>query len=114
MDATIETPLLPESETVSSKPPRFLLPFALAVLGLNLLALAVAWVDRSWFAFGISLAYGPALNACLAISGSVVALRRRRSYLGILARDLVACWCIPATAAALDYFLISAVGLQGC
>ena len=114
IDTPLEGPLLPDTERTPGKPPRFVLFFVVTVIGLNLLALALAWDDRSWFALVISVALGPALNACLAIGGSVLAVRWKRRYPGTLARNLVASWCLPATVVVLDYFLISSMGLHGC
>lgn len=114
IDTPLEAPLLQDSESTPGNPLRFVSLLVLAVLGFNLPVLALAWNDRSWGALAISVALGPMFNASLAIGGSVLAIRWRRHYPGTWVWILVASWCIPATAAVVDYFLISSISLHGC
>jgi hypothetical protein len=114
IDAPLEEPLLQDTEGTPGNPLQFVLLLVIAVLGVNLPALTLAWNDRSWGALAISMAFGPALNASLAIGSSVLAIRWRRRYPGTWVWILVASWCVPAMVAVLDYFLISSMGLHGC
>lgn len=93
---------------------RFSRRFLGITIGLNLLALAVAWVDRSWIAFGIAMLWGPILNAVLFLS-TLLFLSRLKAVRGFsFARFFTISLGAPIIAAVVDYFAIFAMGLHGC
>lgn len=60
---------------------RFYFRFVCLAIISNQVALLVAWLDRSWIAFGVAMVWGPALNACL-ILGALLVIPRSRQHKG--------------------------------
>ena len=93
---------------------RFYFQFICVVIGLNLLALLVAWRDRSWIAMGVAVIWGPALNASLFL-GALLAIRRAKQHLGFsLGKHLLISLAVAAVAVLLDYVIIMSMHLHGC
>lgn len=93
----------------SAKAQRPLTIFLVVFLGVNGLALLLAFVDRSWFAFGIGMVVAPAANALIALL----------SFAGFGARGMAWKYRLmalvgPLLAAGVDYFVIFSMGLHGC
>jgi hypothetical protein len=81
---------------------------------LNLIAVLIAWLDRSWTAAGIAILWGPALNVCL-IFGAQAVIPRARQHQGFsLGKHLAISIVVPGVAAVLDYLIIISMTLHGC
>ncbi len=109
----LEAPLLPATEVAPRNLPPFAWLLVATIVGLNVLALAVAWHDKGMFALVISWGFVH-LNACIAIGATIAALRLKRGYPQFsLVRHLVLSWCLPAAAIFGDRYLFALIDLRG-
>ncbi len=103
------------TEGRTQRPLIFCGAFVCVVALLNLLALAIAWRDQSWIAFGIAIIYGPILNGVLAIlSMSAFPLLKRMRLTRSLWRHAATSIGAPLAAIAIDYAVIFSMDLHGC
>ena len=93
---------------------RFALTFVIVVGIANLLALGVAWQDRSWGALAIAVIYGPILNGIFALIGLLATAFLRRNDQFSIWRHVVLSLGVPIAAASIDAFIIFSMGLHGC
>lgn len=110
-------------DTVGTNPPderpfrpraRFYSRFVCLVIVLNLGAILVAWLDRSWLAIGIAMLWGPALNMCLLFSAQLVIPRAKQHQGFSLGQHQTISIAVPGVAALLDYIIIVSMDLHGC
>ncbi len=88
--------------------------FFYVVVGLNVVAIVIALIDRSWLAVGIAILGAPIMNGLLAlISLAVIRGMTRQAGLSLLGHIGLSIGG-SAIAAVIDYFLILAMPLHGC
>jgi hypothetical protein len=93
---------------------RFYSRFVCLVIALNLGAILVAWLDRSWLAAGIAMLWGPGLNVCLIFCAQLVIPRAKQHQGFSLGKHQAISIGVPVAAAVLDYIIILSMGLHGC
>jgi hypothetical protein len=101
-----ERPLRPRS--------RFYFRFTCLVIALNLGAILVAWLDRSWLVFGVAMLWGPALNLCLIFGAELVIPRAKQHQGFLLGKHHAISIAVPVMAAVLGYIIILSMDLHGC
>jgi hypothetical protein len=93
----------------------FRMAFLAAVVVVNLIALWLAWDDRSWGALGIAIAYGPIANGVLALASLLATpFLNRKDPLFSAGGHAALSLGIPAAAALVDAIAIFSMDLSGC
>jgi hypothetical protein len=110
------TPLAgpPGSEVVDAiRPSRFSLFLFLAVVALNLLVIAAAWLNQGWSAVSIAWVVAPMLHGSIMLGSLIsIPLLRRRHQTFSVSKSLALSLSLPMAAILIDWVVIAAMHLS--